>query len=73
MIVLPLRGCGAQLALQQLAEQPQEALAIRRRQPHPQLDEFAVTYGRGGGRRSTYTPFLFHGLRPKLVDNSDEI
>jgi hypothetical protein len=48
MIVLPLRGCGAQLALQQLAEQPQEALAIRRRQPHPQLDEFAVTYGRGG-------------------------
>ena len=29
--VLPLRGCGAQLVLQQLAEQPQEALAIRRR------------------------------------------
>jgi hypothetical protein len=46
--VLPRRGCGAQLVLQQLAEQPQEALAIRSGQPHPQLDELAVTYGTGG-------------------------
>src|ERR671925_94638 len=46
--VLPRRGCGAQLMLQQLAEQPQEALAIRGRQPHPHLDALAEPYGRGG-------------------------
>src|SRR5215470_13300293 len=46
--VLPLRGCGAQLVLQQLAEQPQETLAIWGGQPHPQLDELAGPYGRGG-------------------------
>ena len=70
--VLPLRG-GAPLVLQQLTEQPQEALAIRGGQPHPQLDELAGPYGRGGGQGSTYTPFLFDGLRPELVHNSDEI
>jgi hypothetical protein len=71
--VLPLRGGGAPLVLQQLTEQPQEALAMRRRQPHPQLDEVAVIYGRGGERRSAYAPLLCHGLRPNLVDNGDEI
>jgi hypothetical protein len=39
----PPRSRGAQLALQQLAEQPQEALAIRGGQPHPHPDELAVT------------------------------
>src|SRR5499427_9555718 len=29
--------------------------------------------GGGGGQRSTYIPFLFHGLRPELVHHSDEI
>src|SRR5262249_49349668 len=29
--------------------------------------------GGGGGQRSTYTPFLCHGLRPELVHNGDEI
>src|SRR5499427_6680787 len=29
--------------------------------------------GRGGGHRSTYIPFLCHGLRPKLVHNGNEI
>jgi hypothetical protein len=27
----------------------------------------------GGGQGSTYTPFLFDGLRPELVHNGDEI
>jgi hypothetical protein len=64
---------GAQLVLQQLPEQPQEALAIWDRQPHPQLDEFAGPYGRGGGQGSTYTPFLFYGLKPELGHNGTEI
>jgi hypothetical protein len=34
--------------LQQLAEQPQEALTIRRGQPLPQDQKLAVAYGRGG-------------------------
>src|SRR5262249_16664048 len=29
--------------------------------------------GGGGGQRSTYTPFLCHGLRPELVHNGDEM
>jgi hypothetical protein len=34
--------------LQQLAEQPQEALTIRRGQPRPQSQNLAAAYGRGG-------------------------
>src|SRR5215470_7255857 len=29
--------------------------------------------GGGGGHRLTYTPFLFHGLRPQLGHNGDEM
>jgi hypothetical protein len=46
--VLPIRHYGAQLVLQQLAEQPQEAWAIHGGQPHPHLDAIAVACGRGG-------------------------
>jgi hypothetical protein len=50
-VSLLLHHSGAQLVLQQLAEQPQEALAIHGGQAHPQLGEIAVAYGRGGRTR----------------------
>ena len=49
----PLRGAAFNWS-RAATEQPQEALAIRRRQPYPHLDEFAETIdgGEDGSRRT---------------------
>ena len=59
--------------LQQLAEQPQKALAICVGQLHPQLDEFAVPYRRWGRTWVAIRFLLFRGLRPELFHDGDEL
>jgi hypothetical protein len=42
-------------------------------QSHPQRGDLVAIERRGGGRKLTYMPLLFHGLSLELVDNGDEV
>jgi hypothetical protein len=58
MTTLPSRDCRAEVAGQQLPEEPHKAVAIYGRQRRPLVGDRAVAQRRGGGHGSTEAPVL---------------